>query len=29
MVGERSEEGFPALTLESEALGGVEAMHAC
>lgn len=26
MVGERSEEGFPALTLESEALGGVEAI---
>jgi aldose 1-epimerase len=26
MVGERTEEGFPALTLESEALGGVEAI---
>lgn len=26
MVGERSEEGFPALTLESEALGGIEAI---
>ena len=26
MVSERSEEGFPALTLESEALGGVEAI---
>jgi aldose 1-epimerase len=26
MVGERSEEGFPALTLESRALGGIEAI---
>ena len=26
MVGERTEEGFPALSLESEALGGVEAI---
>lgn len=26
MVGERTEDGFPALTLESEALGGVEAI---
>lgn len=26
MVGERSEEGFPALVLESEALGGMEAI---
>lgn len=26
MVGERSEEGFPALVLESEALGGIEAI---
>jgi aldose 1-epimerase len=26
MVGERNEDGFPALTLESEALGGIEAI---
>lgn len=26
MVGERTEEGFPALTLESDALGGIEAI---
>jgi len=26
MVGERSEEGFPALTLESSALGEIEAI---